>query len=173
MEEFFKSYQYTFSALSSIGTLCAVLAALYFGYKAANSHKTKLEASIDIYNPYKTDINGKYEVDTKKEYLVVTITNIGLLPIEIPIMFCVFQSLGQNFSGPSLDADKQNYPVRIEPNSSKPFQIMTVESLNQMAAEISWIKRRFFKALILTNDGSNKKARLSKDIIKIIKRGDK
>lgn len=173
MEEFFKNYQYTFSALGSIGTLFAVTVALYFGYKAATTNKTKLSASISIYNPYVVDSQGIYNTDAKQEFLVVTITNTGLLPIEIPIMFCVFQSLGQNFAGPPLDADKQNYPVKIEPNSSKPFQIMTVEALEKMGSNFSWIKKRFIKAVVLTNDGSNKRARLSKDVVKVIKGGSK
>ena len=173
MEEFFSNYQYTLRCLSTIGTWCAVMLSLYFGYKSATGNKTRLKASIDLYNPYTVDSKGHYKTDISQEFLMVTITNTGLLPIEIPTMFCVFQSLGQNFSGPPLDADKQNYPVKIEPRSSKPFQIMTVDALTEMVADVSWIKKHFFKAIVLTNDGSNKRACLSKEIVEIIKRGGK
>lgn len=169
MEKFFENYQYTFSALGSIGTLLAIVIAMYFGYKAATSHKTKLEASVDIYNPYKTYSQGAYEVDSKKEYLVVTITNTGLLAIEIPIMFCVFQSLRKKFAGPPLDADRQHYPVKIEHNSSKPFQIMSIESFTELLKDMSWLRRQFLKAIVMTNDGSKQKIRFSNEMKKLVR----
>ncbi len=47
MEDFFTNYQYTFSALSTIGTFSAVLLSLYFGYKALRANYTNIKAYLD------------------------------------------------------------------------------------------------------------------------------
>ena len=81
MEEFFKNWQFTSSALSAIGTILAVIVSIYLAYRATRNQRSQIRASIRRYA-----IAGA--ITNSPTYITANITNIGLIPIRIGFSFC-------------------------------------------------------------------------------------
>ena len=161
MECFFKNYQYTFLALSSISTLLAVFVALYFGYKAYIAHRPKIEASIECLR----------HSPTGEKKLVVRITNIGAMPIEIGDGFLTFRFPFRK-SGYWVSTLEINepYPLTINPNQTKIF-IGSITYLNDLLREVPDFKKRFLNGYIRINS-EQRKITPEKNFLKAIRGGE-
>lgn len=162
MEEFFTDYQHTFSAL---GTLFAVMLSLYL---APEKSKVKLKASMYLAKIFISN-NNQVDLQDKPEYLVVSITNKGFLPIRIPFRFfsmtlpfdrIVGEFNPMNFYQKDPLIPTKTYPVIIAPNQNHQFYVSSSELFYNNVEEYISKKKlcnffiRFLKFQILTEDGS-------------------
>lgn len=170
MEEFFKGYQHTFSALGAVGTLLAVIVSLYFGYKALKTQKTQIKANLGIYN-----ITG-----TDKQYLAINIRNVGLIPCTIPCFFFCFKVpfCGTSFAlntldslGEDININIKKYPYKIEAKQSELFVLSYIDAV--ILKNINERLINFIRAEIYTDDGSAFKVKVSKKIKSEIKKNIK
>ena len=168
MEDFFKDYQYTFSAMAAIGTMLAVIISLWL---SSNQHRSKIVAGV-----------GKRVMDQKNgvmisdalytvEYVTVHISNVGLMSVSIPYQLfyvkipfskkvAVFNTMDSKHNNQSLVPQK-NYPVKIEPNHSEIFFVSDLESLKKGLDQFGFFSRFFIGFYVSTGDGREFKAKMS------------
>lgn len=189
MEEFFKEYQYTFSAFGTVSTLLAVVISLVFGYRALKANDTKIKAFIGISEIF-------HEGKVQGSYITTTIINKGLLPVRIPFgFFYIIPSFAtknskvaminpMDFYGRDSNVPKKDYPIKIEPNHNEILFLDYEENFVTNSAPKTikkqkddsfaswfpiWIYIKFIKIKIVTEDGSSFYAKLSKQLIEKIK----
>ena len=163
MEEFFKSYQYTFLALSSIGTLLAVSISLWLAnrrYKPKNIHVLVKIESIQ-----------NYELDGVCDYIIIDIENLDNIPISLNLdSFKLFQSnhrpadkipeelpgylfdnqepdnheLDPLDSWDPLEKLKKSYPIRINPGWQTKIYLIEKALFKTRLKEVIE-KRKFLK----------------------------
>ncbi|MDA0782888.1 MAG: hypothetical protein O2970_11950 [Proteobacteria bacterium] len=168
MEEFFKNYQYTFSAFGAVGTLLAVIISLYFGYRALKTQQTQIKAFLNIYEL--TEPNTP-------EYLAVNITNVGLIAVSIsssffcfrlPFSTTAFLVIPLDSGNSDINIPSKSYPHKIEPKHCEFFILNTLDSL--VLKNIKGWLVNFIRAEVHTSDGSILKVKVSKDIKNEIKK---
>jgi hypothetical protein len=174
MEDFFKDYQYTFSAMAAIGTMLAVTLSLWL---SSNQHRSKIVADVDkrvIDRKNGVMISVARYTDITKddvEYVTVHISNVGLMSVSIPYQLCyikkpfskkflVVDTMDSKHNNQSLVPQK-NYPVKIEPNHSKIFFLSDLESLKKGLDQFGFFSRFFIGFYVSTGDGREFKAKMS------------
>lgn len=181
MEEFFKDYQYTFSALSAIGAMLAVIISMIALsvslWISSNQHRSRIVVGVG-----KRVIDAKqgvmisdilYNKDVKGvvEYVTVNISNVGLLSASIPYQFFwvkvpFSKKIGMVNTMDSkhhnqIGVPQKNYPVKIEPNHSEIFFVSDLESLKKELSAVGFIRRHFIKFYASTSDGKKFKTTIS------------
>ena len=173
MEDFFKDYQYTFSAMAAIGTMLAVIISLWL---SSNQHRSKIVAGvgkrvIDLKNGVMISDALYTDVKNTVEYVTVHISNVGLMSVSIPYQLCyikkpfskkllVVGTMDSKHNNQSLVPQK-NYPVKIEPNHSEIFFVSDLESLKKGLDQFGFFSRFFIGFYVSTGDGREFKAKMS------------
>ena len=173
MEDFFKDYQYTFSAMAAIGTMLAVIISLWL---SSNQHRSKIVAGvgkrvIDLKNGVMISDALYTDVKNTVEYVTVHISNVGSMSVSIPYQLfyvkipfskkvAVFDTMDSKHHNQSAVPQK-NYPVKIEPNHSEIFFVSDLESLKKGLDQFGFFSRFFIGFYVSTGDGREFKAKMS------------
>ncbi len=167
MEEFFRDYQYTFSALGAAGTLLAVIVSLFFGLKSFNNTKIQLKATLGI----------RLLIGIEQRYVTINIVNTGLIPLKIEVFFFSFYFPFKNVGwickpldfGNSLDSNipTKNYPIVINPKDSCVFFLNHADKL--FFKGMNKFLVNFVRARVHSSDGSKFRVEVNKDIKNLIK----
>ncbi len=125
VEEFFKAYQYTFQALGVIATVIVAWLAL-------NQNKSKLSARFELVGFSIEVIGISY---SNKEWISISVTNKGLLPIFInPYLRLKIPFIKPTYFNIN-DSDEQ-HRFKIEPRNTKSFSIENIENFSTPLKEL-------------------------------------
>lgn len=169
IEAFCKMHEHTIGALEAVSTLCAVLVSLVLAHRATVADRTRLLAKLQISTLMHPSLSLPYP-----RYVVVTVTNIGNLPLKVSLGFFCWRvpfirrkwvMLPVNSEG-FLGVQPKTYPVTIEPRSSDTFYISEaskfLKAVSGIKTEQNWISGRLFflkKATVLSTDGHTFRAK--------------
>jgi len=175
-ENLLSRYPHIVAAIESLSTFAAVITSLVLAGMAQRSNRTKLEADGFIGEVHSEAVDPK----THPRYLVVSITNTGLLPLRIPYGFFYFKIplrralsgvLPLDSTGAERYLPRRTYPVPLASRTTEPFYITTEERLyaefeKLWKIEPKWRKPlfRFMGGLVVTDDGRRFKVTLTRDI---------
>src|SRR3981081_3946181 len=164
MEEFLKAHQYTIAAFGVLATFSAVVVSLVAPFIATRASRTRIRASASINVIHHSSLTGK----VRPKYLVVSIRNMGVLPVHIPAGFFHWKLLfgRQLYEVIPLDlaagdpwAPQRKYSVEIEPRSSYLFFLSDICGFREYskkdfvgASVWSRLRSHFLSALVLTDE---------------------
>src|ERR1700722_1631217 len=83
LEKLSEAYQHTIGALGAISTFAAVVVSLVLASIAQRSTRTRIKARAGVSVIVHPTLEGR----PKPEYVTVMITNVGLMPVMIPLSF--------------------------------------------------------------------------------------
>jgi hypothetical protein len=83
LEQFSEGNQHTIAALGAISTFAAVVVSLVLASIAQRSSRTRIKARAAVSVIFHPMLEGR----PKPQYVTVTITNVGLMPVMIPFSF--------------------------------------------------------------------------------------
>ena len=164
LEEFFKAHQFTIAALGVIGTFLAVVVALFNSVAALRGSRTRISARVSINAIHHTSLEGR----ERPRYLTVRISNLGTMPVHIPLSFFhwklpfqggVFTVVPQDYSGDQWVAQKK-YPLEIKARGTETFFLSSIGRFHDTARQHligktnrSRLRSRFLSAFVTTDDG--------------------
>jgi len=163
-EEFFKAHQFTIAALGVIGTFLAVVIALFSSVAALRVSRTRISARVSINAVHHKSLEGR----ERPKYLTVRISNLGTMPVHIPLGFFrwklpfrggVFTVVPHDYSGDQLVAQKK-YPVEIKVRGTETFFLSSMAVFHDTARQhfigkSTWsrFRSRFLSAFVMMDDG--------------------
>ena len=181
VDEWLGRYSHIVAALEACSTLAAVIVSLILAFLAYRGNQTKLRASAYVGVIMHETIGPQ----NPPEYLMVLITNTGVMPLSIPFAFFHFRiPLRRGFALVTpLDYSQEDehipqrrYPFTVEPRTNEAFCIAAWPSMRQSIAKMRlaqprWRRPffRFTRALVFTSDERRFRAELSDDIRREIK----
>lgn len=182
MEEFFKAHQYTIAALGVFGTFAAVVVALFNSVAALRASRTKIRARASINSIYHSTLQGK----ERPQYLVVSVRNLGIMPVHIPMGFFhwklpfkrgLHEVLPLDYSAADDWAPQRKYPIEIKARGSDIFFLSDIGmfreyALNDFIGITVWsrFRSRFISALVFTDEGKIFKVTLDTSLRKELAR---
>ena len=181
IDDFLGQYAHIVSAIGAISTFAAVVVSLMIALWAQRANRTNLVASI-----YVADLILEGVAVTKPpQYITVSITNIGTMPLRIPFMFLSCRLPFQwrtAFALSPLDFFKgdpyirqRSYPAEIPPRANECFYVGTPDLQKKEAIEI-WKKywwrfyffRWFVRFRVETEDGYRFQVKMSKEVRRLM-----
>ena len=163
-EEFFKAHQFTIAAFGVIGTFLAVVVALFSSVAALRVSRTRISARVSINAIHHKSLEGR----ERPKYLTVRISNLGTMPVHIPLGFFhwklpfhsgVFTVVPHDYSGDQLVAQKK-YPVEIKARGTQTFFLSSIGMFHDTARQHligksiwSRLRSRLLSAFVTTDDG--------------------
>ena len=163
IEEFCKAHEHTISALEAFSTLLAVIVSLALAYRASLAEKTRLLAKLEI----ATILHPA--VSPHPRFVVVSITNIGNLPLQVTLGFFRWRVpfarrqwviLPIDSTGVPGVVPQKVYPVEIKPRSSETFYMSEasafLEQMQDIKKQQTIVGRCLFcfrRAVVGTADG--------------------
>jgi hypothetical protein len=182
IEEFLKAHQYTISALGVLGTFSAVVVALFSSLAALRASRTKLRAHASINAIYHSSVQG----EDRPKYLVVSIRNLGIMPVHIPMGFFhwklplrrgMHEVLPLDYSALDEWAPQRKYPVEVKSRGSDIFFLSDINMFRQYALQDfigttvwSRFRSRFLSACVFTDEGKVFKVKLDRSLRKELRR---
>ena len=166
VEEFLASHSHTIAAVEAISTFAAVAVSLTLAIASKGAIRTRLRARATITTLFQPAGGAAFVAGPR--FVTVDITNIGPLPLRIPLSFFrlrVRLKRGVTLFQPTdAFADQlvpqRHYPIEVQPNSSVSLFIVDPTRFNEMLGEQAnsggfWnrLRFRFFRLLVLTDDG--------------------
>ena len=79
LEQFSRAHQHTIGALAALSTFAAVLVSLALALNAQRSRRTRIAAHASVRRKVSEALQG-----SQRRYLPVTITNVGVMPVNLP-----------------------------------------------------------------------------------------
>lgn len=168
IEEFARNYQYTILMVGVLGTLGAVVVALW----ANRANRTRIKASADIGILFEQCERGH----RKHRYLTVAVANLGQLPVAIPEDFFEMRLLFGRKRMWVVTADENpeasyipraGYPVDIQPRKSSRFIVYRDSSFVGMCLDLigdnhflRCVRLNRLRIYVTTADGVRVKAKL-------------
>ena len=159
IEEFFKDYKNTFTAIGSIGTMLAVAVALYLARKG---EAIRLKGEVSIWH-------GVIRIGNNSS-VKLNITNIGLRPAYMEHPFFAWHI---PFYKEKLAVMTRGNPLAIVAGKCELVYLQDegafVDELRPFLQKIKWFKKqriRFLKAYYYTNDGKEYRAKINKSVQK-------
>ena len=175
LEQISEANQHAVAALGAISTFAAVVVSLVLASIVQRSSRTRIKALATISVIFHPSLKGR----PKPEYVTVAITNVGLMPVMIPLAFLhlkvPFRSgywmiTPWDYVQHDPWVPMRTYPVEIRPRGSATITLSEIERFRSTTAEMfqqvsRWRWRfRFIKALVVTEDGKIFKVKLDKTI---------
>lgn len=165
LEVFFRNHQYTIAALSMIGTFSAVVVALFSSIAALRASRSRISAIASINIILHSSLVGK----DKPTYLVVSIRNLGTMPVHIPMGFFhwklpfkkgLFEVLPLDHAAVDEWVAQRKYPVEIKPRGSDTFFLSDFAMFEEYAKKDfigaslwSRVVSHFISAFVFTDEG--------------------
>ena len=182
VEDFLKAHRYTIAALGVLGTFTAVVVALFNSVAALRASRTNLRARASINVIYHSSLQGKEQ----PKYLVVSIRNLGIMPVHIPMGFFhwklplkrgLHEALPLDYSAVDEWAPQRKYPVEIKACGSDIFFLSDISMFREYALKDfvgatfwSRLHSRFISAFVFTDDGKVFKVTLESSLRKELAR---
>jgi hypothetical protein len=182
VEDFFKAHQFTIAALSVLGTFAAVVVALFNSVAALRASRTKIRAHASMNIVYHSSLQGK----ERPEYSVISIRNLGIMPVHIPMGFFhwklplqrgLHEVLPLDYSAVDDWAPQSKYPVEIKARGSDTFFLSDVSMFREYALKDfigttvwSRFRSRFISAFVFTDEGKVFKVKLDNSLRKELAR---
>jgi hypothetical protein len=178
VEDFLKAHQYTVAALGVLGTFSAVVVALFSSVMALRASRTKLRARASINVIFHSSLQGR----ERPKYLVVSIRNMGIMPVHIP-MGCfhwklpfkrgLHEVLPLDYSALDEWAPQRKYPVEIKARGSDTFFLSDINMFREYVVKdfigtTIWSRfcSRFVSASVFTEEGKVFKVKLDPSLRK-------
>lgn len=175
IEDFFKLYPNTLTAISTLGTWLAVLVSLWL---ARGSYRPKLKSYAGIKNLFTADIQGNYS-KTKDRIIGITIQNIG--PTAVYISYWGFQwelPFVKKISAQQNPVTKFKDGI-ISLNVGESVAITLTEDIPKLRADLKLLfntypnfLHSFISLKVSTANGYKFKIKLSKELIAEILKND-
>ncbi|MGJ4895453.1 hypothetical protein ACQR2B_10685 [Bradyrhizobium oligotrophicum] len=178
IEEFLKAHQYTIAALGVLGTFSAVLVALFSSIAAMRTSRTRISARASINVIHHSSLEGK----ERPKYLVVSIRNLGAMPVHIPMGFFhwklplqrgVYEVLPLDYSAADEWIAQKRYPVEIRARGSEifflsPISVFQEDALKTFIGTSVWsrFRYRFLSAMVFTDEGRTFNVKLESSLRK-------
>jgi hypothetical protein len=175
LERFAEAHQHTISALEAISTFAAVVVSLALALLAHRSSRTRIKALVGISFIAHRALEGK----PKPEYVTVTITNVGQMPVTIPLAFFSWKIpfhreywliTPWDYAQHDPLVPQRTYPTEIKPRTSTTFFLSDLARFRTTMTEsflglkfLQW-RFSFIKAIVNTADGQLFTAKLTKEI---------
>jgi len=164
-EDFFKAHQYTIAALGVLGTFSVVVVALISSVLAMRGSRTRIAARAWIGVIHQDSLQGK----ERARYLVVSIRNLGTMPVHIPMDFFhwklpfqrgLYEVLPLDYSAVDHWVAQKKYPVEIKARGSDTFFLSPTAMFQEYAltdlvgsSVLRRFRSRFLSALVFTDEG--------------------
>jgi hypothetical protein len=164
-EEFFSAHQFTIAALGVIGTFLAVVVALFTSVAALRVSRTRISARVSINAIHHTSLEGR----ERPKYLTVRISNLGTMPVHIPLSFFhwklpfrggVFTVVPHDYSAGDQWVAQKKYPVEIKARGTEIFFLSSIGIFHDTARQHligksiwSRLRSRYLSAFVTTDDG--------------------
>jgi hypothetical protein len=164
--------------LGVFGTFAAVVVALFNSVAALRASRTKLRARASINVIYQSSLQGQQ----KPKYLVVSIRNLGIMPVHIPMGFFhwklplrrgLYEVLSLDHSAQDEWAPQRKYPVEIKARGSDTFFLSYISMfqeyvLKDFVGTTVWsrFRSRFISASVFTDEGKVFKVTLDSSLRK-------
>jgi hypothetical protein len=178
LERFSEIHQHTIALMEALSTFAAVVISLMLATLAQRSVRTRIKARAAVSEFIHSTLEGK-----RKEYVTVTVTNVGQMPAMLPLSFFQWQipfRRGLWIMHP-WDCTKHDpwlaqriYPADVTPRSSEMFFLGEIARFRTTMAETfgevrhaRW-RLRFTKAIVVTADSKVFKVRLNKEVRRIL-----
>jgi len=182
LEHFLGHYPHVVAGLEAVSTFAAVVVSLSLAALARRANQTKLRARLYVAQLLQQGTDPK----NAPEYIALSITNTGILPLRIPFAFFYWkipfrQSLSlitplDYFQGADPHLPSRPYPIEIHPRTSQTMYLRTVRVARENFKEMRQGKNRamrflsgFMKAKVVTEDGRTFNVKLAKNIRREIK----
>ena len=178
VEDFFRAHQYTVAALGVFGTFAAVVVALFNSVAALRASRTKLSARASINVIYHSSLQGQQ----KPKYLVVSIRNLGIMPVHVPMGFFrwklplkrgLHEVLPLDYSAQDEWAPQRKYKVEIKARGSDTFFLSDISMFQEYVLKYfvgttvwSRFRSRFISAFVFTEEGKIFKVTLDSSLRK-------
>ena len=178
IEELFKAHQYTVAALGVLGTFAAVSLPSSTRSLHCEASRTNLRAHAAINVIHHSSLLGA----ERPKYLVVSIRNLGIMPVHIPMGFFhwkiplksgLYEVLPLDHSAVDEWAPQRQYPVEIKTRGSATFFLSDIGMfqeyvLKDFVGTTFWsrFRSRFISALIFTDEGKIFKVTLDSSLRK-------
>jgi hypothetical protein len=175
IDKFFEVHQHTIAALGAISTFAAVLVSLALALVAQRSSRTRIKARAAVSTIVHVTLQGK----PKPRYVTVRITNVGLMPVTIPLGFFHWKVpfRREYWTVEPWDSSqhdrwvpKRDYPAEIKPRGSANFYLGEMarfrSTMSEMFNEVRHLRwrLRFIKAIVVTDDGKIFKVKLDRPV---------
>ena len=164
-EEFFKAHQFTIAALGVIGTFLAVVVALFNSVAALRVSRTRISARVSINAIHHKSLEGR----ERPKYLTVRVSNLGTMPVNIPLGFFhwklpfqggVFTVVPHDYSAGDQWVTQKKYPAEIKARGTEIFFLSSIGMFHDTARQHligksvwSRSRSRFLSAFVMTDDG--------------------
>ncbi len=170
-------YPHIVAAVESVSTFSAVIVSLWIALASQRANKTKLRVEAQMIVIFHESLEGR----EKPQYLAVTITNDGILPVVIPFSFFSWRFLFEqsaalinpmdNWEGDEF-IPRKTYPAEIMPRRSGNFYLCTAEDMRQNFEEMQEhggkrkrrLLFRFIRAVARSDDGAFFKVKFSREL---------
>lgn len=193
LDHFLGYYPHVIAALEAISTFAAVVVSLSLAFAAGRSSKTRLTARVSELVFIHPNVP-----EPRPSYIVARVTNVGILPLRIPLSFLMFKvpcrktawlmmtldafPLAQRNLPRQKLSDRlvpyQNYPVEIAPRANHSFYVGERETFlsslyDNMLMKMKVYERvlfRFVRVTITSDDGMRFTAKIEKGVRQEFKR---
>jgi hypothetical protein len=178
VEDFFKAYQFTIAALGVLGTFLAVVVALFSSVAALRISRTRISARVLINVVHHKALEGR----ERPRYVVVYISNLGTMPVHIPLGFFrwklpfkggIFAVVPHDYSAADEWVAQKKYPVEIRARGTEIFFLSSIDAFHDTAQQhfigkSLWgrLRSRFLTAFVMTNDGKTFAAKIESSLRK-------
>jgi hypothetical protein len=182
LEDFFKAHQYTVAALGVLATFSAVVVALFSSVAAIRASRTKLTARASMNVIHHSSLQGK----ERPRYLVVSVRNLGAMPVHIPMGFFhwklpfqrgLYEVLPLDYSAVDEWVAQRKYPMEIKARGSDTFFLSPIATFQEYAvADLigtsAWsrVRSHFLSAFVFTDEGRTFKVKFDSSLRKELAR---
>jgi hypothetical protein len=150
MEEFFKNYQFTFSAIGAVGSMGAVIISLWL---AGWQNRSKIKATL----------SRGFATCSPQILITCLIVNKGILPVFIPNGFLALRLPFGGFENGfrqilDMSPEASKYPFKLESKKSETFIIeerdVLSKQLQEIKKEVGWLRFYFVRVELTLTDGA-------------------
>lgn len=180
LEEFCHKHEHVIAALEAISTFAAVVVSLFLALMAQRQNRTRLRASVQM-NIIMHSTMEESEIPT---YLTANITNLGMMPVSIPMSFFhwkipfnrgAWNIIPLDYSQADEWVPQKRYPIEIRRGCSETFFLSEISVFkarhHNIFSTLSFVDRcRWYlmRAIVVTDDGkifsAKVEARLRKEL---------
>ena len=176
LEIFLARHQHTVAAVEAASTFAAVVVSLAIALLAQRTSRTRLRATADL----NVIAHSTIDPTNPPSYVVASITNLGVMPLRVPLSFFVWKVpfdrggwpfLPLDYSALDAWAQQRRYPFEVNPRASETFFLSDRSTFRETFGRvfektdlISRFRYRFLKAIVVTDDGKTFPVRIEKGL---------
>jgi hypothetical protein len=165
LEEFCRRHEHAIAALEATSTFAAVVLSLFLALMAQRQNRTRLRASVQV-NMITHSTLEESEIPT---YATASITNLGMMPVSIPMSFFYWKIpfdrgawniIPLDYSQADDGVPQKKYPIEIRQGCSETFFLSEMSIFRtqhkSIYSKLTFLDRcrwHFMRAVVVTDDG--------------------